>query len=161
MYETTITIVGNVATPPSQRQYPTGSMTEFRVASTSRRFDKQQDKWVDGDELFVKVRCWKTLGEHVEKSVKVGDPVIVRGRMYSRRIVGDDNVPRYVYEVTAQAVGHDLSRGVSEFVKDSARTRTPAGARAREHSEFDAIVDQLSSDDGAAQTDDSAAVLAS
>lgn len=152
MYDTTITIVGNVATQPSQRQYPSGTLTDFRVASTSRRYDRRLEKWVDGDELFVKVRCWRSLGDNVEQSVKVGDPVIVRGRLYSRRFTDDDNVARQVFEVNAQAVGHDLARGVGRFTRGKARANAPAGAGGDPRGEFDAIVGHLTA--GQSQSDD-------
>ena len=121
MYDTNITVLGNVATQPQQRQFASGTLTDFRLASTSRRYDKRQSKWVDGDELFIKVSCWRGLGENVHSSISVGDPVIVRGRLYSRRQTQEDGSSRYYYEVNAQAVGHDLSRGTSYFTRQSSR----------------------------------------
>lgn len=140
MYDTIITVLGNVATKPTQRTLASGTLTDFRVASTSRRYDKAQDKWVDGDELFIKVSCWRTLGDNVLESVHVGDPVIVRGRLYSRRFSDDSGVNRYVYEVNAMAVGHDLSRGSSQFTKRVIRTDNPAGSSRASTPEFDAII---------------------
>lgn len=127
MYDTNITVLGNVATQPQQRQFASGALTDFRLASTSRRYDKRQSKWVDGDELFIKVSCWRGLGDNVHSSISVGDPVIVRGRLYSRRQTQDDGSSRYYYEVNAQAVGHDLSRGTSYFTRQAAKT-TPSGS---------------------------------
>src|SRR5690606_21124108 len=115
MYDTHITVVGNVCTKPVQRLLKSGSMTDFKVASTSRRFDSELGRWVDGDELFLRVACWRNLAQHVYKSVRVGDPVIVRGRLYSRRFTDKEGGSRIAFEVSAQAVGHDLSRGVSQF----------------------------------------------
>ena len=142
MYDTNITVLGNVATNPVIRQLSTGMLTEFRVASTSRRFDKRQEKWVDGDELFIKVSCWRGLAEHVQRSVHVGDPVMVRGRLYSRRHTDDNGGnSRYFYEINAQAVGHDLSRGVAQFARTP--NRPASSGPVRDRSEFDALVDSF------------------
>ena len=140
MYDTFITVLGNVCTKPVQRQFPTGSMTDFKVASTSRRFDRDRGKWVDGDELFIRVACWRALAQHVNKSVRMGDPVIVRGRLYSRRFTDKGQVPRTAFEISAQAVGHDLSRGVSQFSRTQSTTNTPVGDAS---AQFDAIVETM------------------
>ena len=86
MYDTAVTIVGNVLTAPEwRRTVGTGTMlVTFKVASTSRRFDKDRESWVNGDSLRVRVSCWRKLGENVSISVQLGDPVIVHGRLYSR-----------------------------------------------------------------------------
>lgn len=144
MYDTNITVLGNVATNPQHRELTNGSLTDFRVASTSRRYDKRLAKWVDGDELFIKVSCWRALGEHVYRSVKIGDPVIIRGRLYSRRTTDDSGSSRYFYEVNAQAVGHDLSRGVGQFVRRVSKMHIPeGGGSSTERSEFDAVVNDI------------------
>lgn len=139
MFDTLITVIGNVATKPNRRDVATGAVTDFRVASTSRRYDKAKDGWVDGDELFIKVSCWRALGDNVFESINVGDPVIVRGRLYSRRITESASSAKYVYEVNAQSVGHDLSRGVSQF----ARRYNRPPLNPRQASEFDAIVEGI------------------
>jgi single-strand DNA-binding protein len=144
MYDTYITVLGNVATAPTQRIFESGTLTDFRVASSSRRFDKRQEKWVNGDELFVRVSCWRTLGQHVYKSIRVGDPVIVRGRLFSRRYTDDNGNSRYVYEIKAQAVGHDLSRGLSQFVKQFSRSDPSSAVDVGERAEFDALVNAMS-----------------
>jgi len=143
MFDTLITVIGNVATKPSRRILPTGTLTDFRIASTSRRYDKSTESWVDGDELFVKVSCWRALGDNVSESVQVGDPVIVRGRLYSRRITDGAAAGRYIYEISAQSVGHDLTRGIGQFNRRSA-SQTPRAEQPE--LEFDAIVRGINSE---------------
>jgi single-strand DNA-binding protein len=53
----------------------------------------------------------------VARSLKKGQPVIVTGRFYSREYTTKDETSRVSYEVDAAAIGHDLSRGISEFTK--------------------------------------------
>ncbi|MEN3306060.1 MAG: single-strand DNA-binding protein [Micromonosporaceae bacterium] len=124
MFDTPVTIIGNVLTTPEWRRTTnTGTMlVTFKVASTSRRYDKERAQWVDGDSLRVRVACWRKLGENVSLSVQLGDPVIVYGRIYSRDWTDDLGAKRTSYELDALALGHDLSRGVGKF----ARRRTVA-----------------------------------
>ncbi|GGM75608.1 single-stranded DNA-binding protein [Dactylosporangium sucinum] len=126
MFDTTVTIVGNVLNPPDARRLVESQslVTHFKVAATSRRFDRANERWVDGDSLRVRVNCWRQLADNVARSVNVGDPVIVTGRLYSRDWEGDDHVKRVSYELDAFSVGHDLARGRSRFARIKASTQT-------------------------------------
>src|SRR6266498_390431 len=125
MFDTPVTVVGNVLTAPEwRRTAATGAfVVTFKIASTSRRFDKDRGQWVDGDGLRVRVSCWRRLGENVSVSVQLGDPVIVHGRIYSRDWQDEQGNKRTSYELDAVAVGHDLNRGVDKFAR-----RRPAGS---------------------------------
>jgi single-strand DNA-binding protein len=125
MFDTPVTVVGNVLTAPEWRRTSTAGtfLVTFKVASTSRRFDRERAQWVDGSSLRVRVVCWRRLGENVSVSVQLGDPVVVQGRLYSRDWSDDQGNRRTSYELDALAVGHDLSRGVGKFAR-----RRPAGA---------------------------------
>jgi single-strand DNA-binding protein len=117
MNDTFMTIVGNVVDAPRMRLTKSGhAVTNFRVASTSRRFDREHQRWVDNATLFVNVTCWRATAENVAFSVHKGQPVIVSGRYYSREYEINETV-RVSYELEANAVGHDLTRGTSEFRK--------------------------------------------
>ena len=48
MNDSVLTVVGNLVDEPRMRVTKNGhSVTNFRVASTSRRYDAEQSKWVD------------------------------------------------------------------------------------------------------------------
>lgn len=128
MFDTPLTIVGNVlVAPTARRTVETNQLAvTFRVASTSRRFDKGSENWIDGQSLRVRVTCWRRLAEGVVASLKLGDPVIVTGRLYTRDWVDDEGNHRVLYEMDAKAVGHDLARGISEFTRNSMRLSTSA-----------------------------------
>jgi single-strand DNA-binding protein len=135
MFDTPVTVVGNVLTAPEWRRTTTTGtfLVTFKVASTSRRFDKERGVWVDGPSLRVRVSCWRRLGENVSVSVQLGDPVIVQGRLYSRDWTDDSGTRRTSYELEAVALGHDLSKGVDKFARRRAVGATdmvsdPAGA---------------------------------
>lgn len=117
MFETTMTVVGNVVSDPRTRRTENGYwVSNFRVASTSRRYDAAQGRFVDGDTLFLNVTCWRALAENVEASVHKGNPVIVTGRIRMREYEKDE-AKRLSYDLEATSVGLDLARGTAEFRK--------------------------------------------
>jgi single-strand DNA-binding protein len=126
MFDTVVTIVGNVITAPEwRRTSQTNTLVAyFKVASNARRFDKESGKWTDGPSLRVRVNCWRRLAEGVAASVMVGDPVIVTGRMHTRDWTNDDGQRRSTYELEAAAVGHDLARGRGKFQRTRPTTAT-------------------------------------
>ncbi|MBC8988830.1 single-stranded DNA-binding protein [Micromonospora chalcea] len=141
MFDTYVTIVGNVLTAPEwRRTTQSGTLVaNFKVASTARRLDRDSGRWVDGNSLRVRVNCWRRLAEGVASSVAVGDPVIVAGRLYTRDWTDESGTHRTLYELEAVAVGHDLSRGRARFLRNQPRAATStvedAEAEQRVHGE--------------------------
>lgn len=117
MNDTMMTIVGNVVDEPRRRQTKNGhEVTNFRVASTSRRYDREQERFIDNATLFVNVTCWRAMALNVDRSVRKGQPVVVTGRYTMREYKVEEQL-RTAYELEALAVGHDLSRGTSDFTR--------------------------------------------
>jgi single-strand DNA-binding protein len=134
MFDTYVTIVGNVMTAPEWRntQKVKAPVANFKVVSTARRFDRENNRWVDGNSLRVRVSCWRALADGVAGSIMVGDPVVVVGRLYTRDWMTEENEHRVAYELEAVAVGHDLSRGKAVF-----KRRKPSSTVTVEDSEAD------------------------
>lgn len=129
MNETTVTVVGNVASDVRHVTTARGvSLASFRLASTPRRFDRNLG-WVDGTTSFYSVTCWRHLAEHVRSSVRMGEPVVVTGRLSVREWERDDRRGVTV-EVDATSVGHDLSRGTSTFARPVRESSSPHDDRA-------------------------------
>ena len=85
MYETQVTVVGNLLTDVGNRRLNDGTVVaNFRVGSKERRFDRAGGTWVDGDRLFIDVRCWRGLAQNACESLKKGDPVVVTGHIFTR-----------------------------------------------------------------------------
>lgn len=65
MFDTYVTIVGNVLTTPEWRRTTQSNtlVANFKVASTARRLDRDSGRWVDGNSLRVRVNCWRKLAE--------------------------------------------------------------------------------------------------
>ncbi|MGY1673753.1 single-stranded DNA-binding protein [Geodermatophilus sp. SYSU D00710] len=127
MSATEITVTGNVVTSPSRVRTPNGSVTNFRVASTERRYDSTAQGFVDGATFFVDVECWNELGGNVSHSVSKGDPVVVVGTIRTREWESDTG-RRSRPVVRAAAVGPNLARGTAEF----RRTQRTSAAAAEE-----------------------------
>jgi single-strand DNA-binding protein len=128
-----ITVIGNVATVPEQRQLPGGgSVTSFRLAATTRRLDKNSSTWVDAYTNYFTVSAFRNLGEHVYRSLHRGDRVLVTGKFRLREWETDAKKGVSV-EVDAEGIGHDLLFGTSVFARD-AETSTAAPPAAREPS---------------------------
>ena len=119
MNDTTITVVGNVVDSPRCVRVRDGAVTNFRLASTSRRFDREKQEFVDGATLWIDVECWNDLGSHVSSSVAKGDPVIVVGQISTHQWeseLGRRSRP----QIKADAVGLNLRRGTAVFSKTTA-----------------------------------------
>ena len=113
-----VTLVGFVAQDPRQRETKNGSrVTDLRVGATTRVQDRVTLQWRDGDTSFYNVSCWRRLGDHVRASLRKGDPVVIKGRFRSRTFEDKNGVPRTVIDIVADTVGHDLSRGVANYMR--------------------------------------------
>lgn len=130
MNETHVTVVGNVATKVEFKTTAAGvPVARFRLASTVRRYDAQEQVWSDAGTSFYTVWARRALAENVASSVMLGEPVIVTGQF--RVNESDRGGQHYVSaELSASSVGHDLSRGTSAFVRVSPAKRAAAGAGA-------------------------------
>ncbi|WP_328944610.1 single-stranded DNA-binding protein [Streptomyces sp. NBC_00250] len=114
MNDTTVTLVGNVATAVEYRDTATGGVARFRFAVTARRWDREKGLWSDGPTSFYTVSAWRSLGANLAASVSVGEPLVVHGRLRVREDERDGQRKTFV-DVAALAVGHDLSRGTAAF----------------------------------------------
>lgn len=111
MNETTVTVVGNIASQVTARRVGAEGhfLVGFRIASSERRWDKASGTWTDGDRFSAWVSCWRRLGEHVSASLVKGDPVVVHGKV-SVREYEVNGERRYSTELAASSVGPDLTR---------------------------------------------------
>ncbi|HSI93381.1 MAG TPA: single-stranded DNA-binding protein [Jiangellaceae bacterium] len=117
MAQPVITVIGNVATQP--RLTPTRQgrpATMFRVAQTQRRRNRDTGFWEDGDTSWYRVVVWKEWCRNVAKSMTIGHPVIVVGRLKVRDWTRDGKSGTDA-EIDAITIGHDLRRGETAFTK--------------------------------------------
>ncbi|GAB2932945.1 single-stranded DNA-binding protein [Nonomuraea fastidiosa] len=112
-----ITLTGNVAAEPRQYSFDDGTkVTSLKVLTAHRYFDRKTGQWTDGEKVCFTVRCWRALGENVAASVRSGQPVVVSGKLRIREF-GTEGDRRFMPEIEASAVGHDLRWGTGVFTK--------------------------------------------
>lgn len=135
----TLTIVGNVATDPVQSHTAGGiPVTNFRLATTHRRFDDATQAWVDAGTNWYSVAAFRQLGEHAKASLRSGDSVIVSGRLKIRNWEANGKHGTSA-DIDADAIGHDLRWGTTAYRRTP---RTPSvDASARTHDESATVDD--------------------
>lgn len=114
MFETPLTIVGNIVNDPVRRPAGEHEVVTFRVASNSRH-RAADGTWEHGHSLFVNVNCWGRLITGVLASLRKGSPVIVTGHARTRDYEDRDGVRRSVLDLKATAVGPDLARCIAQL----------------------------------------------
>ena len=123
-----ITVTGVVATTPrhilTTEKLP---ITSFRLASTQRRYDRGEQKWVDGETNWYTVTGFRQLALNLVGSVEKGQRVVVTGRLQLRDWDNGEKKGLNV-EIVADAIGHDLSWGTSSFTRSMTSSSTAADA---------------------------------
>ncbi|MBP2435728.1 single-stranded DNA-binding protein [Microbacterium amylolyticum] len=103
-----ITIVGNIATDPVQRQTKSGdAVIAFRVLTSNRRRDAETGNWYEESVNAYSVSAFKKLAEHSAASLRKGQRVVVAGSLKMRDWEAGERSGTDA-EVTADAIGLDL-----------------------------------------------------
>jgi single-strand DNA-binding protein len=123
-----ITVRGYVTAEPRlwQTAKAHSSVASVRVGSTPRRLNRETGEWEDGETSYYTIKCWRRLAENVHGSLRKGDMIIVRGKVYTRTWLDDQQHPRTEVEIEADSIGHDLSFGWSRFNRG---VHVPPGAK--------------------------------
>jgi single-strand DNA-binding protein len=141
----TITLTGLVATDPRHVVTSEGlAITSFRLASTQRRFDRGQEKWIDGDTNWYTITTFRQLAMNCAGSIKKGERVVVTGRLRIREWQSGERTGLNI-DVEADALGHDLAWGTSAFSRSISATAVAADSAP-------AAVDEPTSDSTAAES---------
>jgi single-strand DNA-binding protein len=125
----TITLTGLVATTPRHIVTSEGlTIVTFRLASAQRRFDRSQERWIDGETNWYTITTFRQLAINSAVSVHKGERVIVTGRLRIREWENGERAGTNI-DIEADALGHDLTWGTASFVRSissSAASATPA-----------------------------------
>lgn len=143
-----VTLVGYVAQEPNIRTTKTGKVvTELRVGITPRYRDRATGEWRDADSSYFSVTCWERLAHHVRASMHKGEPVLVRGRFKTETYEDKDGRPKTETRITADTVGHDLSRGIATYMRQRPQPPVqeggPAGDQAPGSPDLDEGPDEM------------------
>ena len=136
-----ISVAGLVATTPRHLVTQDGlPITSFRLASSQRRFDRNENKWIDGETNWFTITAFRNLAVNSSTSVSKGDRIVVTGKLRVRDWDNGERAGTSV-EVEADAIGHDLSWGSAVFTRTIlVRESTP------EDTEPQLVVDNSSTD---------------
>lgn len=119
--DTPITLIGNVVADPELRWTSSGvPVSNFRVASTPRTFDKQQNQWVDGEALFLSCNVWREMAENVMESLSKGTRVMVSGKLKQRSYDTREGERRTVLEIEVDEVGPSLRFATAQVARSQA-----------------------------------------
>ena len=134
-----VTLVGFVAQDPIQRPTKNGVLvTDLRVGATPRVQDRVTNEWRDGITSYYDVSCWRRLGDNVRASLRKGDPVMVKGKFRARTYIDKNGVTRTMIDIVADTVGHDMNRGVANYLRQPRPTAAdgdPAAGTPRDGAE--------------------------
>lgn len=130
MFETPLTVVGNIVSDPIRRRVGDQEVIKFRVASNSRR-RTAEGAWEPGNSLFVTVSCWGRLVTGIGAALGKGDPVVAVGYVYTSEYEDREGVRRSTLEMRATTVGPDLARSIARVDRPrylGGNAERPAGA---------------------------------
>lgn len=112
-----LAVTGLVATTPRHLVTQDGlPITSFRLASSQRRFDRNQNKWIDGETNWYTVTSFRQLAVNSSMSVSKGDRIAVLGKLRVRDWDNGERAGTSV-EIEADSIGHDLAWGNSSFTR--------------------------------------------
>jgi single-strand DNA-binding protein len=112
-----LSVTGLVATTPRHLVTQDGlPITSFRLASSQRRFDRSQNRWIDGETNWFTVTAFRQLAINSSSSVNKGDRIVVAGKLRVRDWDNGERAGTSV-EIEADSIGHDLSWGSSVFTR--------------------------------------------
>jgi single-strand DNA-binding protein len=148
----TITLTGLVATHPRHLVTTEGlTITTFRLASSQRRFDRAQERWVDGDTNWYTITAFRQLAVNSAGSVHKGERVVVTGRLRIREWDNGERTGINV-DIEADALGHDLTWGTASFTRTiSASAAANAGPESGRDGEGPAPADASPADHAASE----------
>jgi len=144
-----LTVPGRIATRPDRLESKNGTGARFRVATTERWFDRTAAVWNDAEPVYLTVVCWRQLAENVLLSLRVGDPVIVHGKLVNSSFERDGSVERRL-EISAGAIGPDLRWSTAVVTRNkSATASAPTGVGTPPGAAMGAPGEQPAPDSGA------------
>jgi single-strand DNA-binding protein len=112
---------GRLTEDPSLRYSASGTaVLTVNLAFNARRFDKDQQQWVDGDVFFVRATAFKQLAESAAESLSRGDEVVVTGRLKTEQ--WDDRsggVKRSATALLLDSIGPNLALATAKVSRVS------------------------------------------
>jgi single-strand DNA-binding protein len=88
-----VNLIGNVGNV-EVRDVNGGKVAKVNLATTERAYATKDGRQIPEETTWHKLVMWRGLAENVEKYVKKGDKLYVRGRIKKRKYTDNSNVER-------------------------------------------------------------------
>lgn len=112
-----VCITGYVGKDPDRVGREGGDpICSFRLATTRSFWNRKTGGWQDAPTTWIRVKAFRSLALNALKSLKKGDAVIVVGTLVTDEWERD-GVTRSSLSIEANAIGHDLNRGVTSLMR--------------------------------------------
>ncbi len=116
----TTTLAGNLTADPEVRFTKNGTaVSNFTVASTPRRFDKEAGAWADGETLFMRCTVFGKQAENMTEQLRKGQRVVVTGALTQSNYIDKDGKERSNIELDVDEVASSV-RFTSELTAPTA-----------------------------------------
>jgi len=133
-----IAVAGVIGTNPQVGTTSQGTpFVNFRLASNTRRLNHATGKWEDAGTNWYSVAAYRHLARNLGRSLRLGEHVIVAGRLRVNEWTAGEKSGIKV-EIVADAVGHDLTWGTSVFTRAEL---SPTGSAATQTQPHDVSAD--------------------
>lgn len=121
MNEPILTIVGNLTADPDIRFTTSGqACANFTVASTPRTYNRESNRWVDGETVFMRCTAWGNYAENIADSLRKGMQVIVNGRLRTQKWTDrETRQERTSLSLTVEDVGATLRFATAQITRAS------------------------------------------
>lgn len=138
-----ITATGLVATPVKHTITAEGlEISSFRLAASSRRFDRATQSWIEGETNWFTVTAFRHLAANVDTSIEKGHRIVVFGRLRVREWRDGEKMGREV-EIVAEALGPDLAWGRAQYRRTTKQGVEPGASEAGAGLQADAAADAV------------------
>jgi single-strand DNA-binding protein len=115
-------ILGHLGKDPEIRNFESGKVANFSLATTERRKDKDGNR-IDETE-WHKVSAWGKLAEIIEKYVKKGDQILIEGKIVTRSYEKEGE-KRYSTEIIAREMKMISGKKPSNSQPTSVENQSP------------------------------------
>lgn len=98
-----VVVMGNLGADPEIRQAGDAQVANFRIACSERWKDKNTGELRENTE-WVTIVAWRGLASIAQNYLHKGSPVLVEGKLKTRKWQGSDGSDRYATEVVADKI---------------------------------------------------------
>ena len=140
----TTTITGNLTRDPILKKFKGTGAELVRLRVAVNRRVRKDEKWVDGDAMFITVEAWGSLARHCKASLATGMPVIATGHLINSewQVPGEEK-PRHQNILKASSIGLDFTFYIAASRKMDPNDRRIEGLQMPEMEINDAFYDEI------------------